>query len=651
VRRLPPRHASGRRAPSRRLAGGTDRFDTLLELAADWYWETDAAFRFTTMRPKAGLRMPLPELGSSAWDAGSECTGNQLAAMRRAMAARASFDAFECAGLDAGGRLRHAHVSGRPAFDAGGAFLGYRGIGRDVTAQKEAEQALNASESQLAAVIDAAMDAIVTVDEDGRVALFNPAASDMFGCSRAQALGAALDTWLPQAQQFIQGSHGRRAAAFGPLVRGLALQGRRSDGQAFHAEATISRIQVQGRWFYCLTARDLTRALAAEEARQSLESQLQQSQKMEALGTLAGGIAHDFNNIVAAILGNARLARDRAEPGSAVLPFIGEIASAGQRARDLVQRILSFSRNQAGTRLVCQPLQPLVEEGVQLLRAMLPAGIELVHPQPPEPLQACVDATQLHQVLMNLGTNAWQAIRQQCGRVAITLERAGDEACLSVADNGCGMDAATVERIFEPFFTTKAKGEGTGLGLPVVHGIVHAHGGRITLETRPGEGTTFHVWLPLAGSDCCDAVVAHDAAEAGSPDAAGRGRHVLYLDDYPAMVLMVKAMLEAQGYRVTGFEDPVAALDWMRAHPAEADLLVTDYNMPGCSGLELTSLVRKLRPGLPVVLTSGYLTDDLHRAAAVLGVQHVFDKPRGVEELCRVVGEVLAAAEAGTGSR
>ncbi|RYY53580.1 MAG: response regulator, partial [Comamonadaceae bacterium] len=288
------------------------------------------------------------------------------------------------------------------------------------------------------------------------------------------------------------------------------------------------------------------------------------------------------------------------------------------------------------------PLQPLVREGVQLLRAMLPAGIELAHAEPDEPLQVCADATQVNQVLMNLGTNAWQAIRQERGRVGIVLEHVGDEACLSVSDNGCGMDSATVERIFEPFFTTKAKGEGTGLGLPVVHGIVHAHGGRITVDTQPGAGTTFRVWLPLVGCEDCT-VHAAEGQDGAAPatGAPGQGRHVLYLDDYPAMVLMVKAMLEAQGYRVTGFEDPAAALDWMRAHPSEADLLVTDYNMPGCSGLELTALVRKLRPGLPVILTSGYITEDLQAAAAQLGVQHVFDKPRGVEDLCRLVGEVL----------
>ncbi|MGZ5847874.1 MAG: hybrid sensor histidine kinase/response regulator [Ramlibacter sp.] len=512
-------------------------------------------------------------------------------------------------------------------------------------ALEQAERALNASESQLAAVIDAVADAIVTVDADGNVLLFNQGASRMFGCGRAGALGAGVERWLPEAMDCIRGLQGGDGGVPGLLARALPLQARREDGASFLAEASVARIDDGGRPLYTLTVRDLTPALAVERERQLLEMQLRQSQKMEALGTLAGGIAHDFNNIVAAILGNARLARDRSAADAPVQPFVAEITRAGLRARDLVQRILAFSRNQPPDFSV-QPLEPLVREGVQLLRAMLPSGIELVHEAASQAVIVRADATQVSQVLMNLGTNAWQAIGPHPGRITVWTGTAGSDAVIEVADTGCGMDEHTVERMFEPFFTTKAQGEGTGLGLPVVHGIVRAHGGRIDVESRPGQGSTFRIHLPLApAGDLPSALPCGDRPPvAKAPPAPAGGRHVVYLDDYPAMVLMVRAILEAQGYRVTGFEDPQAALGWLQAHAGEADLVVSDYNMPGCSGLELAARLRELRPQLPVILASGYITDDLRQAATEVGVRHLFDKPRGVEELCGLVDEVLRGA-------
>ncbi len=518
-------------------------------------------------------------------------------------------------------------------------------------ALQRAERALNASESQLAAVIDATLDAIVTVDREGRVVLFNHGASRMFGCTRAQALGASLERWLPQALQFVRRADGRAEPAAGVLVRQLALQACRDDGTPFPAEASVARIALDGGPLYSLTVRDLSVALAAEQEREALERQLRQSQKMEALGTLAGGIAHDFNNIVAAILGNARLAQDTLPPDAQAQRFVAEIAGAGQRARELVRRILSFARQQPGE-LACQPLQPLVREAVQLLRAMLPSGIALEHAEDAEPAWVLADATQVSQVLLNLGTNAWQAIGARPGRITVTMGRDAGQACISVADDGCGMDAATQERIFEPFFTTKPKGEGTGLGLPVVHGIVRAHGGRIAVDSRPGEGSVFRVWLPLAESPRGPALAPVPAAAATpappppahanpTPAPEGGGRHVVYLDDYPAMVLMVQALLQGRGYRVTGFQDPHAALDWLRAQPQPPDLLVSDHNMPGCSGLELAAQLRAVHPALPVILASGYVTDALRAEARALGVRHVFDKPRGAEELVELVGRTL----------
>jgi signal transduction histidine kinase/ActR/RegA family two-component response regulator len=468
----------------------------------------------------------------------------------------------------------------------------------------------------------------------------------MFSCSRADALGAPIGRLLPQAMQFIAPPADGALPSPAPrvLARARPLAARRANGEEFTAEASISRIDLGGRVLYALQLRDLSPRLAAEEERRALELQLRQSQKMEALGTLAGGIAHDFNNIVAAILGNAALAAAHLEQPDSARPFVAEISKAGLRARDVVQRIMAFSRKQAAV-FSCQPLQPLVEEGVQLLRAMLPSGIEVVHDMPDEPMLVRADATQISQVLMNLGTNAWQALGSQPGRIVVTLDRDGDLARLSVSDSGCGMDEGTMQRIFEPFFTTKAKGEGTGLGLPVVHGIVHAHGGHIGVHSRKGEGTTFVIRLPLIAEAEAAAPTQEAACQAAAP-LAGQGRHVVYLDDYPAMVFMMKATLEVLGYRVTGFEDATVALAYLDQHAGDVDLLVTDYNMPRHSGLELAERVRDLRPELPVILASGYITDELRREAAAIGVHHLFDKPRGIEDLCGLIGRVLAPQEA-----
>ena len=625
------------------------RLPTVLQLAADWYWETDAAHVLTRreLSPRYGRTRELLT-GVRPWEmAGADAGQPHWRAQRERMERHERFQDFAATLVDRAGRAVHVLVSGEPVFRRG-RFAGYRGVARDVTAQKEAEQALNASESQLAAIIDAAMDAVITVDAQGRVVVFNECASRMLACPRAEAIGAPLARFVPQAMAFIAGPAARGAwpsAGHAPrlLVRSLPVTGQRAGG-GFPAEASITRIEMEARVLYCVVLRDVSERNAAESARQALEQQLRQSQKMEALGTMAGGIAHDFNNIVAAILGNAALASAADEPQS-MRRFIAEITKAGLRARDAVQRIMAFSRNQAAV-FTCQPLQPLVEEGVQLLRAMLPSGIEVACRLPDAPVYVRADAAQVSQVLMNLGTNAWQALGSHPGWVRIELATTGgNEARLTVSDTGCGMDEVTVQRIFEPFFTTKPKGEGTGLGLPVVHGIVRAHGGRIEVRSTRGTGTTFEIFLPLAPPGECDEPAAPAPARALPGAAQGHGRHVVFLDDYPAMVFMMKAMLEGLGFRVSGFEDAPAALAFLREHAADVDLLVSDYNMPGCSGLELAAQALALRADLPVILASGYITDELREGAAALGVAHLFDKPRGIEELCGLIAQVLAPQE------
>jgi signal transduction histidine kinase len=402
---------------------------------------------------------------------------------------------------------------------------------------------------------------------------------------------------------------------------------------------------------FIVLARDISERKRAELERQKLEQQLREAQKMESIGTLAGGIAHDFNNILAAILGNVALAREDAVNAAPVLASLDQINRAALRARHLVQQILAFSRREQHG-LTVQPLRPVVEESLGLLRSTLPAGVQIDAVLPEAPLPVRADATQLQQVLINLCTNAWHSLPAQGGRIEVGFERvqldealrrrqpelaSGAYAHLWVSDNGSGMDAATRERIFDPFFTTKPVGRGTGLGLSVVHGIVRAHEGSIAVDTAPGRGSTFHLYIPSPEADANAA----DAQLADGADARGSGQRVLYIDDDEVMVVMVGRLLERAGFRVTAETDAVAALERLRAEPTAFDALVTDYNMPGLSGLEVARIAAGLRPGLPVVLSTGYLSEELREQALALGVRGLLKKENTLEELGGLLRDLL----------
>jgi len=416
---------------------------------------------------------------------------------------------------------------------------------------------------------------------------------------------------------------------------------------------------------------DISARKQAEAARASLEAQLRESQKMEAIGTLAGGIAHDFNNILAAILGNAQLAREDANCDQPqVQNSLDEISKAGKRGRDLVQQILSFSRRQPSQRkriLLC----PVIEEAVRLLRATLPARLTLAVECAADLPAVLADANQIVQVVVNLATNAMQAVGDAPGQIRVKLDAVsldapllekhpalqalhdkypGSALRLAVSDDGQGMDAATLERIFEPFFTTKPVGTGTGLGLSVVHGVVQAHDGAVVVESQLGRGTTFMVYLP-AGATQPDERVADTNAEAANPlSGVARGQHLLYIDDDESLVFLMVRLLERRGYRVSGYADPSAALAALRADPGAVDLVVTDYNMPGTSGLEVARAVRAIRADLPVAVVSGFIDENLRARADEAGVRQLIFKATEVEELCEAFARLAQTVAPRKGS-
>ncbi|HXJ56602.1 MAG TPA: CHASE domain-containing protein [Verrucomicrobiae bacterium] len=397
------------------------------------------------------------------------------------------------------------------------------------------------------------------------------------------------------------------------------------------------------------THEDITDLKRAEAERASLEAQLRQAQKLEAIGTLAGGIAHDFNNILGAIMGFTHVAKLDAAGQPQIQESLDAILQSSRRARDLVTRILAFSRQEASRRRPV-PVAPIVEEIAKLLRATLPATAAIQIRVAPELPLIEADPTQLHQVLMNLATNSAQALPEGRGRIEIsaaplTLDaqlaarhaelKPGSYLCLTVRDTGRGMDKETAERAFDPFFTTKGLGEGTGLGLSVVHGIVKSHHGALRLTTAVGQGTTFEVFLPaFAGQP--DTVAAP-----GTSPSPGRGQRILLVDDEPALLSVGQRALLDLGYQVAAYSDPMEALTRFRSQPQEFDLLLTDLAMPQLSGTEFAREVRARRPSLPIVLTTGFGSSVTPETVRQLGICEILNKPAEVEELGAAVFRAL----------
>jgi CheY-like chemotaxis protein len=370
---------------------------------------------------------------------------------------------------------------------------------------------------------------------------------------------------------------------------------------------------------------------------------------MEAIGTLAGGIAHDFNNILTGIFGNVELARLDLPPGHPVQLNLDNILGAAKRARDVVSQILTFSRRREQRASVIQ-LGPVIEEACKLLRASLPPSINIGIEVPANSPPVLADPTQIHQLIINLCTNAVHALGAGGGRVEIRhgvmeldasqarahgLPEAGKYARVSVSDTGQGMDEVTLKHIFEPFFTTKPPGQGTGLGLAVVHGIMQNHRGGIVVESQPGQGSTFHLFFPVVEN------TALDAAIPPNPLPSGQGQRILLVDDEPEVARLSDRILQRQGYLVTTFTDPARALAAFRAEPRQFELLLTDFTMPGLTGLQLASAVREIRPDLPVILCTGYRANVDARDTSQAGIKEILGKPFDLQLLVETVHRVL----------
>ncbi len=421
------------------------------------------------------------------------------------------------------------------------------------------------------------------------------------------------------------------------------LNRRMRDGQVCELELAVSPIRdASGRPIHAIAVeRDVT-----QEA--ILEERIRQWQKMEALGTLAGGIAHDFNNILLPILINTELTLAGEKPDSPTAHRLNQVLEAARRGKDMVRQIITFSRQKEQERRPVE-IAPIIRESMKFLRVSLPKSVEVSERIEAGSAMAVADPTQVHQVLMNLGSNAAHAMREKGGTLEVGLSavsldeeatarhidlKPGSYLKLTVRDTGHGMAPEVMSRVFEPFFTTKKQGEGVGMGLAVVHGIVKSHGGAISVASELGKGTTFTIFLPRI-------VGAGQAGEDASQPISGGTERILFVDDEDIQVRAMNKLLEHLGYRVVGLSDPKAALELFGRQPGSFDLAIMDQTMPGMAGIDLAREMLKIRPGLPIILCTGYSESADEQQALASGVRAFMLKPFSVREIAQTIRRVL----------
>ena len=548
------------------------------------------------------------------------------------------------------GEVRWLRARAKVFKDARGAALRMTGSLTDITERKLAADELRESEVRFRSLTELSSDWYWEQDEDLRFTYLSNQAFDLTGYSAESSLGKRrweIANMTPLSSSWTE--HQAVLAARQPF-RDFETCRVGPDGTVRHLSLSGAPIfDEHGRFKgYQGIGRNITERRQAEEEFKRLERQLRQAQRLEAMGTLAGGIAHDFNNILGAILGYGEMALRDAAKGSRLRRDLDSILVAGERGRALVDRILAFSRSGVGERVAVH-VEKVVREALDLLSAKLPPNVTLHAKLHAGPAAMLGDATQVHQLLMNLATNAIQAMPSG-GTLRVSLDAlrveaaraptigslaAADYLVLQVADTGTGIAPEIVDKIFDPFFTTKEVGTGTGLGLSLVHGIVTELGGAIDVASTVGAGSTFTVYLPRSG----DALASFEKQEPELP--RGDGQRVLVVDDEEPLVRLATRTLEELGYAPTGFTSSVAALAAFRADPHRFDALITDERMPGMSGSVLIREVRGIRNRMPIVLMSGFVGGAVAIRAREAGAEEVLKKPLSARDLAASLARVL----------
>ncbi len=579
---------------------------------------------------------------------------------RRCVDARAVVTYEESPGEPSGHRVFRTTLI--PILNDQGLVHRIIGLAHDVTqqkqiesalleAQKQSENARRETEQRFSKVFRVSpQPVLITRLADSVVVEVNHAFEQLFGLPRSEAVGRStfeLALWIdPDDRARVTELLGRQG-----FFRDVEVRGKARDGRILGLLLSGEPIELDHTPCIVTFLRDLTDQQQAEKARAELERRALQAQKLEALGTLAGGIAHDFNNILGAIVAYGELVRLDAEDPVQVKSHAAELQRAGSRAKELIQQILSFGRQQKQERRPIR-LEVAIREAVKLLRSTLPSTIQIDVQIAGESPIVLADLIQIHQVLLNLGTNAAHAMAGRIGQLTIRLDgvEVGEElaeqrpglqlrryARLSVADNGCGMSPETLKRIYEPFFTTKAPGEGTGLGLAVIHGIVQEHEGLIAVESELGKGTRFELFFPEHSADLAD------ERQPPAEYSRGNGESVLFVDDEVVLCSSVARLLERLGYRVTACSKPREALALLRRDPRAFDVVLTDLTMPQLTGLDLAREVHDLDPHKPVLVMTGFSGSWSSDSLRSVGIYDLVPKPLSAQALASAVAAALAA--------
>lgn len=544
---------------------------------------------------------------------------------------------------DSRGDIRWIHDRAFPLKNDNGEVYRIVGIAEDVTERITMEESLRRSEEELRAVVDHSVDAI-GVSKNGIHTFANNAYLKMFGYPDASELigKPIFDLIAPDERERIARYAADRAQ--GRLVlNNYETRGLRKDGTVFDMEVNVAQYGPAGDQNTLVILRDVTE-------RNIIEEKLRQSQKMEAIGCLAGGIAHDFNNILFPIVGMAELLVEDLPPESSEHENAREILTAGKRAVELVKRILSFSRR-AETAMMPVSVPNILSEVLKLCRATIPANIAIEQVIQKDCRDVWADPTQLHQVCLNLITNAYHAIHHDNGVIRIDLREiyldqgalhefppsSGHYLQFTVTDNGAGMGPDVMGRIFEPFYTTKEPGKGTGLGLAVVYGIVRECGGDIRASSEPGKGSVFRILLPLM-----DARAEPIVLDGGLNVETGTER-ILLVDDEEAIAKLQFQTLTRLGYTVTVKQNSSEALKAFRDHPEAYDLVITDMTMPGMTGEQLAREILALKPGMPIIVCTGFSENLDPEQAEAMGVKGFLMKPVKKADLARVIRQALGS--------